>query len=233
MLHAGLIKWLRPTARSGSTPGSLCHGLSGPAQGHFYVDPNWAKWCGTNAFHPQPHACFIQSIEDDLVNENGIMDLWVRRGCSAVDPAPAPISRHLRGDGESLSGGGRSSGLMSFLKIGDAPPGHCQAGRRGARQRWSAWISTIRISKSSSIGKSSKSRRFAAMVTGPDLCATAECRAPGLPIHGCGDAHLELDMKKNQGLREAVTAARRDMVPKRISTACLTMRSRAIPFRVL
>jgi ribonucleoside-diphosphate reductase alpha chain len=56
------------------------YGLSGPAQGHYYVDPKTREVVkAANAFeHPQPHACFIQSIEDDLVNDNGIMDLWVR-----------------------------------------------------------------------------------------------------------------------------------------------------------
>jgi ribonucleoside-diphosphate reductase alpha chain len=56
------------------------YGIDGPAQGHFYVSPKSGKVKqATSAYErPQPHACFIQSIEDDLVNENGIMDLWVR-----------------------------------------------------------------------------------------------------------------------------------------------------------
>ena len=56
------------------------YGIDGPSQGHYYVDfATGEVKASTSAYeHPQPHACFIQSIEDDLVNEGGIMDLWVR-----------------------------------------------------------------------------------------------------------------------------------------------------------
>ena len=56
------------------------YGIDGPAQGHHYVDYATGKLTKskTSYEHPQPHACFIQSVDDDLVNENGIMDLWVR-----------------------------------------------------------------------------------------------------------------------------------------------------------
>jgi ribonucleoside-diphosphate reductase alpha chain len=115
------------------------YGIDGPGQGHFYVDPFTGKLTKSKSSyeHPQPHACFIQSVEDDLVNENGIMDLWVReRACSNTARAPAPTSRILRGEGEKLSGGGKSSGLMSFLKIGDRAAGAIKSGgttRRAAK----------------------------------------------------------------------------------------------------
>ena len=56
------------------------YGITGPAQGHYYVDPTTGEVTqAKDAYtHPQPHACFIQSVDDDLVNEGGIMDLWVR-----------------------------------------------------------------------------------------------------------------------------------------------------------
>ena len=56
------------------------YGIDGPSQGHYYVDFQTGKLTKSKSSyeHPQPHACFIQSIADDLVNEGGIMDLWVR-----------------------------------------------------------------------------------------------------------------------------------------------------------
>ena len=92
----------------------------------YYVDPKSREVVkSTNAFeHPQPHACFIQSVDDDLVNENGIMDLWVREArLFKYGSGTGTNFSRLRGDGEGLSGGGRSSGLMSFLKIGDRAAG--------------------------------------------------------------------------------------------------------------
>ncbi|MEX0590180.1 MAG: vitamin B12-dependent ribonucleotide reductase, partial [Xanthobacteraceae bacterium] len=91
------------------------YGIDGPSQGHYYVDPFTGKLeKAASAYeHPQPHACFIQSVEDDLVNENGIMDLWVReaRLFKYGSGTGSNFSR-LRGENEKLSGGGRSSGLM-------------------------------------------------------------------------------------------------------------------------
>lgn len=115
------------------------YGIDGPGQGHYYVDP-FSKTLekSKSAYeHPQPHACFIQSVNDDLVNEGGIMDLWVReaRLFKYGSGTGSNFSR-LRGEGEKLSGGGRSSGLMSFLKIGDRAAGAIKSGgttRRAAK----------------------------------------------------------------------------------------------------
>ncbi len=115
------------------------YGIDGPAQGHFYVDPKTGKTVeSTSAYeHPQPHACFIQSVADDLVNEGGIMDLWVREArLFKYGSGTGSNFSKLRGDGEKLSGGGRSSGLMSFLKIGDRAAGAIKSGgttRRAAK----------------------------------------------------------------------------------------------------
>src|SRR5262249_29871090 len=96
------------------------YGIGGPAQGHFYVDDTTGEVVrSTSAYeHPQPHACFIQGIADDLVNEGGIMDLWVREArLFKYGSGTGTNFSRLRGEGERLSGGGKSSGLMSFLKI--------------------------------------------------------------------------------------------------------------------
>ena len=107
------------------------YGIDGPGQGHFYVDPFTHKLVASKSSyeHPQPHACFIQSVNDDLVNENGIMDLWVREArLFKYGSGTGTNFSALRGSGEKLSGGGKSSGLMSFLKIGDRAAGAIKSG---------------------------------------------------------------------------------------------------------
>ncbi|MBT8415063.1 MAG: vitamin B12-dependent ribonucleotide reductase, partial [Boseongicola sp.] len=115
------------------------YGIDGPAQGHFYVDYKTAKLTkSTSSYeHPQPHACFIQSCADDLVNEGGIMDLWVREArLFKYGSGTGTNFSSLRAANESLSGGGKSSGLMGFLKIGDRAAGAIKSGgttRRAAK----------------------------------------------------------------------------------------------------
>ena len=115
------------------------YGITGKPQGHFYVDPADSKLKKSkNAYErPQPHACFILSVSDDLVNEGGIMDLWVRE--ARIFKYGSGVGTNfsgIRGAGEKLSGGGTSSGLMSFLKIGDRSAGAIKSGgttRRAAK----------------------------------------------------------------------------------------------------
>ena len=115
------------------------YGIDGPAQGHCYVDyKNEKLTFSKSAYeHPQPHACFIQSVSDDLVNEGGIMDLWIKEArLFKYGSGTGSNFSGLRGDGEHLSGGGKSSGLMSFLKIGDRSAGAIKSGgttRRAAK----------------------------------------------------------------------------------------------------
>ena len=115
------------------------YGINGPAQGHYYADPETGRVLRSqDAYsHPQPHACFIQSIDDDLVNEGGIMDLWVREArLFKYGSGTGTNFSNLRGATEPLSGGGKSSGLMSFLKIGDRAAGAIKSGgttRRAAK----------------------------------------------------------------------------------------------------
>ena len=115
------------------------YGVDGPSQGHYYVDFETGKLVKSKSAyeHPQPHACFIQSVADDLVNEGGIMDLWVREArLFKYGSGTGSNFSLLRGENEKLSGGGRSSGLMSFLKIGDRAAGAIKSGgttRRAAK----------------------------------------------------------------------------------------------------
>ncbi len=115
------------------------YGITGKPQGHYYVDPKDNKLKkSANAYErPQPHACFILSVSDDLVNDGGIMDLWVREArIFKYGSGVGTNFSHIRGGGEKLSGGGTSSGLMSFLKIGDRAAGAIKSGgttRRAAK----------------------------------------------------------------------------------------------------
>lgn len=115
------------------------YGIDGPPQGHYYVDPQTGQLTrAANAYeHVTPHACFIQSIRDDLVNDGGIMDLWVREArIFKYGSGTGTNFSALRGECEPLSGGGKSSGLMSFLKIGDRAAGAIKSGgttRRAAK----------------------------------------------------------------------------------------------------
>lgn len=115
------------------------YGITGPAQGHYYVDEVSGKvFPSENAYgHPQPHACFILSVKDDLLNTGGIMDLLLRE--ARIFKYGSGVGTNfsaIRGVRERLSGGGYSSGLMSFLKIGDVAAGAIRSGgttRRAAK----------------------------------------------------------------------------------------------------
>ncbi|MAJ47122.1 MAG: ribonucleoside-diphosphate reductase, adenosylcobalamin-dependent [Planctomycetes bacterium TMED75] len=115
------------------------YGINGPAQGHWIADhTTGALSAAPDAYtHPQPHACFIQSVRDDLVGEGGIMDLWVREArLFKYGSGTGTNFSQIRGENEPLSGGGMSSGLMSFLKIGDRAAGAIKSGgttRRAAK----------------------------------------------------------------------------------------------------
>jgi ribonucleoside-diphosphate reductase alpha chain len=115
------------------------YGIKGKPQGHYFVDAKDGQLKkSTSAYErPQPHACFILSVNDDLVNDGGIMDLWVREArIFKYGSGVGTNFSSIRGEGEKLSGGGTSSGLMSFLKIGDRAAGAIKSGgttRRAAK----------------------------------------------------------------------------------------------------
>ncbi len=115
------------------------YGIKGQEQGHFYVDPDDHKLKRSSSAYerPQPHACFILSVKDDLVNPGGIMDLWVREArIFKYGSGVGTNFSSLRGESEKLSGGGKSSGLMSFLRVGDRAAGAIKSGgttRRAAK----------------------------------------------------------------------------------------------------
>jgi len=115
------------------------YGIKGSPQGHFFAEHETGELRQSEDAYtrPQPHACFIQSVNDDLVNEGGIFDLVTREArIFKYGSGTGTNFSSLRGKSESLSGGGASSGLMSFLKINDRAAGAIKSGgttRRAAK----------------------------------------------------------------------------------------------------
>ncbi|MFC2083481.1 vitamin B12-dependent ribonucleotide reductase [Bacteroidota bacterium] len=150
------------------------YGVNGPPQGHYYVDNKVGKLTvSQDAYtHPQPHACFIQSIKDDLVNDGGIMDLWTREArLFKYGSGTGTNFSSIRGANESLSGGGKSSGLMSFLKIGDRSAG---AIKSGGTTRRAAKMVTLDIDhpdiEEYVNWKVAEEQKVASLVVGSQLC---------------------------------------------------------------
>ncbi len=198
----------------------FAYGLSGPSQGHFYVDPNTHRVKQTrNAYErPQVHACFIQAISDDLVNEGGIMDLWVREArLFKYGSGTGTNFSKLRAGGEALSGGGRSSGLMSFLKIGDRAAGAIKSGGTTRRAAKMVCLDLDHPDIEEFIDwKVVEEQKVAAMVTGSKVCA----RHLNQILEAChvsksdGKTQVEINPRENSTLREAIQAAREVSVPE-------------------
>jgi ribonucleoside-diphosphate reductase alpha chain len=193
------------------------YGIDGPSQGHYYVDPFSGKLTKSKSAyeHPQPHACFIQSISDDLVNEGGIMDLWVREArLFKYGSGTGTNFSALRGEGEKLSGGGRSSGLMSFLKIGDRAAGAIKSGGTTRRAAKMVIVDVDHPDIETYIDwKVMEEQKVAALVTGSKinqkhlkaiLKACVNCE-------GSGDDCFSPE--KNPALKREIKLARKSMVP--------------------
>ncbi|MSP67476.1 MAG: vitamin B12-dependent ribonucleotide reductase [Alphaproteobacteria bacterium] len=192
------------------------YGIDGPSQGHFYVDFQTGELVRSASAYarPQPHACFIQSIRDDLVGEGGIMDLWVREArLFKYGSGTGTNFSALRGDGERLSGGGRSSGLMSFLKVGDRAAGAIKSGGTTRRAAKMVVVNADHPDIEAFIDwKVVEEQKVAAMVTGSRLCEKHLNLIMGACAEGKGDARF--DPVANAGLRKAIREARRVLVPE-------------------
>ena len=193
------------------------YGIDGPGQGHMYVDHVTGELtASTSAYeHPQPHACFIQSVEDDLVNEGGIMDLWVREArLFKYGSGTGTNFSSLRGANEKLSGGGRSSGLMSFLKIGDRAAGAIKSGGTTRRAAKMCVVDVDHPDIEEYINwKVREEQKVAALVTGSKIVAK-RLKAIMKACVNCeaeGDACFE--PARNPALKRAIKEARRDEVP--------------------
>ncbi len=195
------------------------YGITRPAQGHFYADPETGKTSrSANAYErPQPHACFIQSVKDDLVNEGGIMDLWTREArIFKYGSGTGTNFSSLRANGEALSGGGRSSGLMSFLKIGDRAAG---AIKSGGTTRRAAKMVTLDIDhpdvQEFISWKVNEEQKVASLVSGSRMCnrhmnAILAAYQEGKRLGLNGNLHRP---DKNPSLAKSIRAARLAGVP--------------------
>ncbi|MBT3584930.1 MAG: vitamin B12-dependent ribonucleotide reductase, partial [Halobacteriovoraceae bacterium] len=191
------------------------YGISGQPQGHFYVDPKSGELSkSTSAYErPQPHACFIQSINDDLVNEGGIMDLWSREArLFKYGSGTGTNFSNLRGAAESLSGGGASSGLMSFLKIGDRAAGAIKSGGTTRRAAKMVCLDVDHPDIEEFINwKVKEERKVAALVTGSKVCKKHLKLIFSSLKEGQGDSRFV--PRENKALGRAIAAANRDHVP--------------------
>jgi ribonucleoside-diphosphate reductase alpha chain len=198
------------------------YGIDGPAQGHHYVDYRTGKLVQSDSAyeHPQPHACFIQSVEDDLVNEGGIMDLWTReaRLFKYGSGTGSNFSR-LRGEDEKLSGGGKSSGLMSFLKIGDRAAGAIKSGGTTRRAAKMVICDIDHPDIEAFIDwKVIEEQKVAALVAGSKLSR----QHLGRVLAACNEAG-GCDPKQNAALRKEIRAARAAMIPENYVQRVLQM----------
>ncbi|MEN3950702.1 vitamin B12-dependent ribonucleotide reductase [Iodidimonas sp. SYSU 1G8] len=195
------------------------YGIDGPAQGHFYVDPATGEAVRSESAYerPQPHACFIQGISDDLVNEGGIMDLWVREArLFKYGSGTGTNFSRIRGEGENLSGGGTSSGLMSFLKIGDRAAGAIKSGGTTRRAAKMVVVDVDHPDVEKFINwKVVEEQKVAALVAGSRLSE----KHLNQIIAACA-AHDDLtnddrfDPKQNSQLKKAIIEARKAMIPE-------------------
>jgi ribonucleoside-diphosphate reductase alpha chain len=194
------------------------YGIDGPSQGHYYVDFQTGELTkSTSAYeHPQPHACFIQSVKDDLVGEGGIMDLWVREArLFKYGSGTGTNFSSLRAEGEKLSGGGKSSGLMGFLKIGDRAAGAIKSGgttRRAAKmvicdadhpdiQEFINW-------------KVKEEQKVASIVAGSKMHEQKLNQIFAAIRAWDGSSEDSVDPKKNEQLKAAIRSAKQVQIPE-------------------
>ncbi|MGD9639170.1 MAG: vitamin B12-dependent ribonucleotide reductase [Alphaproteobacteria bacterium] len=204
------------------------YGIDKKSNGHYYVDPKTEKVIKSSTAYerPQPHACFIQSIDDDLINENGIMDLLNREArLFKYGSGSGTNFSNLRGKNENLSGGGKSSGLVNFLKIGDRAAGAIKSGgttRRAAKmvivdidhpdiEDFIDWKVIEEQKVAALVAGSMKVQHHLKNIT--KACLSCDAK----------DDMAKIDPKKNQELKKALYEAKKDFVPELLIQRTLQM----------
>ena len=193
------------------------YGIDSHGQGHYFVDPKTGQLTRSDSAyeHPQPHACFIQAVSDDLVSDGGIMDLWVREArLFKYGSGTGTNFSNLRAEGEPLSGGGRSSGLMSFLKIGDRAAGAIKSGGTTRRAAKMVCLDLDHPDIEDFVSwKVNEEQKVAALVAGSRL-ANKHLNRVMAAAHAGTDEKLRFDPKENMELAFAAREARRVQVPE-------------------
>ena len=194
------------------------YGIDGPSQGHHYVDFKTGKLVKSKTAyeHPQPHACFIQSVSDDLVNEGGIMDLWVREArLFKYGSGTGTNFSSLRGNGEPLSGGGKSSGLMGFLKIGDRSAGAIKSGGTTRRAAKMVICDADHPDIEEFINwKVKEEQKVASIVAGSKIHEAKLNEIFAAIKKWDGDIEDAVDAQKNDALKAAVREAKKSLIPE-------------------
>ena len=194
------------------------YGIDGPSQGHHYVDFKTGKLVKSKTAyeHPQPHACFIQSVSDDLVNEGGIMDLWVREArLFKYGSGTGTNFSSLRGNGEPLSGGGKSSGLMGFLKIGDRSAGAIKSGGTTRRAAKMVICDADHPDIEEFINwKVKEEQKVASIVAGSKIHETKLNEIFAAIKKWDGNLEDAVDAQKNDALKAAVREAKKSLIPE-------------------
>ena len=195
----------------------FAYGITGVPQGHFYVDPETAQITRSkNAYErPQPHACFILSVKDDLVNEGGIMDLWTREArIFKYGSGVGTNFSKVRGESEKLSGGGKSSGLMSFLRVGDRSAGAIKSGGTTRRAAKMVCLDLDHPDIEEFINwKVKEEQKVASLVTGSKLCER-HLNAVMAACHGTAQTGiLDCNPRTNPNLLRAIAEAKLDEIP--------------------
>ena len=201
------------------------YGIDGPSQGHFYVDYKSGQLTAARSAYerPQPHACFIQSVADDLVNDGGIMDLWVREArLFKYGSGTGTNFSGLRAEGEKLAGGGQSSGLMSWLRIGDRAAGAVKSGGTTRRAAKMVILNADHPDIETFIDwKVREEQKVAALVTGSRITKkhiNAILRA--VKVWDGADTGTDKDGRfdpaVNKQLRKEIKAARAAMIPDNV-----------------
>jgi len=191
----------------------FAYGITGGAQGHYYVDPTTEKLTRSeNAYErPQPHACFILSVKDDLVNEGGIMDLWTREArIFKYGSGVGTNFSKIRGESEQLSGGGKSSGLMSFLRVGDRSAGAIKSGGTTRRAAKMVCLDLDHPDIETFVNwKVVEEQKVAALVTG----STINQQYLNSVMRACHEGEGGSNIRENDHLRKAVAEAKNVNIP--------------------
>lgn len=198
------------------------YGISGQAQGHYYVDPaTQSLKRSTDAYtRPQPHACFIQSVDDDLVNQGGIMDLFTREArVFKYGSGSGTNYSSIRGAGESLSGGGKSSGLLSFLQVGDRAAGAIKSGGTTRRSARMVCLDVDHPDVEEFIDwKVGEERKVAMLAMG----SAALARSWDAMCTAVESNNGITDLKANTELRQAIRDAQKAGIPAGLMSQCLS-----------
>lgn len=194
------------------------YGIDGPGQGHHYVDYKTGKLTKSKSAyeHPQPHACFIQSVSDDLVSDGGIMDLWVREArLFKYGSGTGTNFSSLRAEGEALSGGGKSSGLMGFLKIGDRAAGAIKSGGTTRRAAKMVICDVDHPDIEEFVNWKVKEEQKVASIVAGSKMHEAKLNDIFAAIRGWDGAAADAtDPKSNAGLKSALREAKKVAIPE-------------------